>query len=243
MSTHKPASLHCRRLISYLKDSEWHEVCLYDTLTRVLASTTQRIFTDINLCRNDAYIQSILNYAGVTLGDATALMKWPRFTHPFIGRIHPVSRKVQRALGDIQVFLEPFANEKKAKMAAAFAEASRAGEKAPPVKDWVGWLEEKSEGEPYDVAGAMTTFSVASFHSTTDFTCQMLCDLSRNPEYVDILKQEAAEVLADHTWTKASFSQLQILDRCMKESQRMKPLSESKCLQPFLICTRLRKYI
>jgi len=113
-------------------------------------------------------------------------------------------------------------------MAASLAVAARVGEWPPPVKDWVGWLEEKSEGKPYNVAAAIMTFSVASFHSTTDFLCQMLCDLARHPEYFEKLKQEAAEVLADHTWTKAPFSQLQLLDRCMKESQRKKPLSESK---------------
>ncbi|KAK8120452.1 hypothetical protein PG999_004572 [Apiospora kogelbergensis] len=209
-------------------DQEWHELCLFDTLKRVMASTTQRIFTDIELCRNDEYIQSLLNYATLAMEDGTVLMQWPRFLHPTIGRIHPVGRKVQRALEDIRVFLEPFAQKRRAKMAAALAEAARIGEKPPPVKDWVGWLEEKSEGKPYNVAAAMMTFSVASFHSTTDFLCQMLCDLARHPEYIDLLKQEAADVLVDHTWTKASFSQLQLLDRCMKESQRMKPLSESK---------------
>jgi len=140
--------------------------------------------------------------------DATVLMRWPRFLHPAIGRIHPVDRNVQRALEDIRVFLEPFAQRRRAKMAASLAVAARVGEWPPPVKDWVGWLEEKSEGKPYNVAAAIMTFSVASFHSTTDFLCQMLCDLARHPEYFEKLKQEAAEVLADHTWTKAPFSQL-----------------------------------
>ena len=159
-------------------------------------------------------------------------MRFPRLLHPLIGRIHPVGRKLQRALGEIWVFLKPFAQRKRAKMVAAFAEAARVGEKPPVVKDWVGWLEEKSEGKPYNVAAAMVTFSVASFHSTTDFLCKMICDLARRPEYIDQLQQEAAEVLANHTWTKATFSQLQLLDRCMKESQRLQPLSEGTCPDP-----------
>lgn len=153
-------------------------------------------------------------------------MRWPRPLHPIIGRIHPVGRKLQRALDEIRIFLEPFAQRKRANMAAAFAEAARAGEKPPVVKDWVGWLEEKSEGKPYNVAAAMVIFSVASFHSTTDFLCKMLCDLAQRPECIEQLQEEAAEVLAGHTWTKASFSQLQLLDRCMRESQRLQPLSE-----------------
>ena len=192
-----------------------------------MASTTQRIFTDSELCRNEAYINSLLTYAKLALEDGTTMMWWPRIIHPIVGRIHPIGRKVQRALEEIRTFLEPFAQKRRSKMAAAFAEAERAGQKPPPVKDWVGWLEEKSDGKPYNVAAAMMTFSVASFHSTTDFLCQMLVDLARNPEYIDRLRQEATEVLADHTWTKSAFSQLQLLDRCMKESQRLKPQSES----------------
>lgn len=204
---------------------------LFDTIRKVIASTTQRIFTNRDLCRNEEYIQSILNYTKMALDDGMTLMRWPRCLHPVVGRIHPIGRKLQRALGEVWVFLEPFAQRKRAKMAAAFAEAARAGEKPPVVKDWVGWLEERSEGKPYNVAAAMVTFSVASFHSTTDFLGKMICDLAQHPEYIGQLQQEAAEVLASHTWTKAAFSQLQLLDRCMKESQRLQPLSEGTRLE------------
>lgn len=203
---------------------DWHAVSLFQTLATIVAQTTQYFFTSRELCRNDAYIQSLFAYSTLAFTDGRSLMKWPRVLHPLVARFHPASQKLQRALEDVNKYLFPFVRERRAEVSRRRLEALRSGKETPPADEWVAWLDEKAGDEDYNPGVAMISFSVASFHTTTDFMCQLLCDLARNPAIIQQLKDEASAVLSDHTWTKSSFARLELMDRCMKESQRLKPI-------------------
>lgn len=201
---------------------------LFETMTAIVAQTTQRFFTNTELCRNDAYIQSLFAYSTLAFTEGRSLMRWPRVLHPLVARVHPASQTLQRALEDVNRHLFPFVKERRAEISRRRAEAACSGKEAPIADEWVAWLDEKAGGEDYNPGVAMVSFSVASFHTTTDFLCQLLCDLARNPALIDELKEEASYVLKDHTWKKSSFAKLELMDRCMKESQRLKPIGAGK---------------
>lgn len=197
-------------------------------MTAIVAQTTQRFFTNKELCRNDAYIQSLFAYSTLAFTEGRSLMMWPRVLHPLVARVHPTSRKLQRALEDVNKHLFPFVKERRAEIYRRRSEAARVGKEAPTADEWVAWLDDKAGQEEYNPGVAMVSFSVASFHTTTDFMCQLLCDLARSPAIIDELREEASTVLKDHIWTKASFAKLELMDRCMKESQRLKPIGAGK---------------
>lgn len=197
-------------------------------MTAIVAQTTQRFFTDTNLCRNPEYIQSLFAYSTLALTEGRSLMKWPRILHPLIARVHPTSRKLQRALEGVNKHLLPFVQKRRDEIARRRFEAACSGKETPSADEWVAWLDEKAGDEDYNPGVAMVSFSVASFHTTTDFMCQLLCDLARNSVLIERLKEEACNVLKDHTWTKSSFSKLDLMDRCMRECQRLKPIGSGK---------------
>lgn len=211
-----------------LQFPDWHAVSLFETMSAIVAQTTQRFFTNTELCRNDAYIQSLFDYSVLAFTEGRSLMKWPRLLHPFIARFHPTSRKLQQALENVNKHLFPFVEARRTEIAARRLKATQSGAQVPSADEWVAWLDDKAGGEQYNPGVAMVSFSVASFHTTTDFMCQLLCDLARNPALITELEEEASYVLKDHTWTKSSFANLELMDRCMRECQRLKPIGSGK---------------
>ncbi|KAK2610910.1 hypothetical protein N8I77_004299 [Diaporthe amygdali] len=208
----------------WTNSTDWHAVSLFQTMTAIVAQTTQYFFTNRELCRNDAYIQSLFAYSSLAFTEGRSLMKWPRVLHPLVARFHPASQNLQSALENVNKHIFPFVRERRAEISRRRFEAAQSGKETPLADEWVAWLDEKAGNEDYNPGVAMVSFSVASFHTTTDFMCQLLCDLARNPAIIEQLKEEASDVLRDHTWTKSSFARLDLMDRCMKESQRLKPI-------------------
>lgn len=198
-------------------------------MAKIIAQTTQRLFTGPELCRNDEYLKRITGYIQlVGSEEGRSLMWWPSLIRPLVAHFHPASRQLQECIADIGELLAPVVKKRKDALAATRAEAARLGKKPPVPKDGIGWIDEKANGEPYDPAVAQLIFSVGSFHSSADFMSQMLVDLCRSPHLIEDLKAEAADILKDHTWTNAVFPKLRLMDSCMRESQRMKSLSQGE---------------
>lgn len=94
--------------------------------------------------------------------------------------------------------------------------------------DAIEWFEAAANGRDYDPVLLQLILSVAAIHTTTDLLCQTLLDISQNPNIVQPLREEIARCLEDGGWTKTTLYNMKLLDSCIKESQRMKPLSMGK---------------
>ena len=69
---------------------------------------------------------------------------------------------------------------------------------------------------------------MAAIHTTTETTCQALLDICEYPDVADELRKEIVEVLSAEGWAKTSLYKLKLMDSFLKESQRMRPLSQGK---------------
>jgi hypothetical protein len=105
--------------------------------------------------------------------------------------------------------------------------------------DLISWLLEYAQGEERTVDRIIQRiFSVngAAIHTTSNVTTPTFCavishifmqtlsiailHLATNPEYILPLRQEVAEVVAQHGWTKAALSKMRKVDSFLKESSR-----------------------
>lgn len=81
-----------------------------------------------------------------------------------------------------------------------------------------------SEKEDYKfLAMQQLGLGAASIHTTSQLLTNTLFDLAARPEYRDMLREEALEVLKsfDGEWNLESISQLKKMDSFVKESQRL----------------------
>jgi hypothetical protein len=56
---------------------------------------------------------------------------------------------------------------------------------------------------------------------TTQVLTQVLCRLVSNPEYIEPLRQEAEDAIAEEGWTKAGIDKMRKLDSFLRETQRI----------------------
>ncbi|KAJ5304275.1 uncharacterized protein N7443_003935 [Penicillium atrosanguineum] len=82
-----------------------------------------------------------------------------------------------------------------------------------------------SKGRPYDPAALQLTFSWVAIHTTSDMVTQAIYDLCERQELVEELRKEAISVVSSEGWKKSAMYKLQLMDSFLKESQRMKPIS------------------
>lgn len=106
--------------------------------------------------------------------------------------------------------------------------ASDADLKAAIKNDGIEWFERMSHREPqrpYDPHLAQLTLSAAAIHTTSDLLTQMILDLAQHPEMFAPLRQEIITVLGTQGWKKTSLYGLKLLDSCIRETQRLKPIA------------------
>jgi cytochrome P450 len=195
---------------------DFHKVHLYQTALPLIAQASIRAFLGTELCRNQRWVEINTQYTIVALGAVNALRRWPRALLPIVHWFHPQVKQTRALLNEARNILSP-THEKRARELAA-------GKEAP--SDALTWFEELAKGQPYDPTVAQMTFTVASIHATTDLLCQVLLDLAKYPDIVEALRAELVDVLGKSGWQQSSFGQLRLMDSVMKESQRLKPISQ-----------------
>ena len=88
---------------------------------------------------------------------------------------------------------------------------------------------EGADKTPEFLAYTALAVSFAAIRTSSSVPTHLLYDLCARPEYVDSLRTEVEDMLAEEgSFTKAGFNKLVKLDSFMKESQRFNPLTLSK---------------
>lgn len=98
-------------------------------------------------------------------------------------------------------------------------------------QDTIEWIRDATTGrdkEDYHLQALLQLgISAAAIHTTSQTVTAVLYNLATYPEYQDMLRQEAREVLnaGCGEYTLESMAQLKKLDSFIKESQRMDPIT------------------
>lgn len=205
-------------------DVEWHEVALRDTILRVVARISSRVFLGEQLCRNEEWLRVTREYTVTVFNAAQDLRMYPSFLRPIVCRFLPGCKEAKAQVAKAREVIAPVLKSRQAMK----KKAADAGERYTESNDAIDWFEELSDGKNYDPAMTQLGLSFAAIHTTTDLLTQTLIDIAAHPEIKEALREEMVRILQTDGWAKTAFYKMKLLDSTIKESQRLKPISMSK---------------
>lgn len=199
-----------------------------------VARLSTRIFLGPELCRNEEWLEMLINYTVEAFLAVHELRKYPAFIRPLVNLYLPGPRRVRAIIASARALIGPEIEKRRKRDAALEAKGERV-----KGKDTVRWMDEVAKGRPYDPIINQLFFSVAALHTTSDLLTHAMYDLVGHPEVMDELREEVRRVIQEEGWKKTSLYKMKLMDSFLKESQRMNPTGlrkyfPSNCFPPFL---------
>ena len=220
-----------------LTDSEWKDIQLKETMLQLIARISSRVFLGEELCRNEDWLRVTKEYTVTAFNAAHELRLYPFIFRPIVFLFLKSCKKARQQIAEARRVIEPvFKRREQLKR-----DAAERGEDYKGFNDAIDWFEIEAEGVKYDPAVIQLGLSLAAIHTTTDLVTQTLCDIAKHPEIKDELRQEIVDVSGKEGWSKQALYKMKLLDSTIKESQRIKPISMSKCtMHQFLTASNIK---
>ncbi|KAK2594258.1 hypothetical protein QQS21_008037 [Conoideocrella luteorostrata] len=197
--------------------TEWHTLTTRDMVLHLVARVSSRVFLGSELCRNEQWLRVTREYTVASFSSAEQMRLWPAPLRRIASYFHPGCRHAASLLKEARQCMEPVLERRK---------RERASGNYIPYNDAIEWFEAAAaNGDEYDPVFAQLILSAAAIHTTTDLLCQVIGDLAQNPEFIEPLRQESIQSLSEGGWKKTTLYNMKLMDSCIKESQRMKPVS------------------
>lgn len=212
---------------------DWTPVPLFPTLLGISALLIERTWVGLPLSREDAWIKSTTSYMTDVANAAKAIRAWPKSLRYFVAPMLAEVQSLKNNRSSVERMLKPLLKE-------YLRETSSPN---PDVKEKEAggelfvWLAQRYKGHANAEKVArdelMATFS--SLYTVTATFTQAMFDLAARPEYLEPLREELRQVLAEdpELMNKTSLLKLKKMDSFIKESQRMNPLGLSKLVPNF----------
>ncbi|KAF7332873.1 hypothetical protein MVEN_02392400 [Mycena venus] len=181
-----------------LQNHEWKLITVVPTIMQIISRSTSRVFLGLPLCRNQEYLDLTNNHnmrIFFRLTDSPYLPKLPETDY----------RSADHDSQECQI------------------ERDVGHEWPDRPNDLISWLldfAEEEERTAEALVRRILTLNLAA-HNTWMSLTAALYDLTRYPEYVLPLREEAEWVVADQGWTRTSISNMVKIDSFLRESQRL----------------------
>lgn len=205
---------------------EWSVVMPYHVFAKVVALISSRVLVGPELCRDEGWLRLSIEFSTHAFGAARKLRtgsKWPwsmwlaSWNEPAVAEIRARRRQAEE-------LLRPICEERLKR------------QKDPDWKrpyDGIQWLLDShghSGESTEEVVKSLLRLNMAAIHNTTMSATNVLFDLLEHSKYLESLRQEIKNVLAEEGgWTKQALTKLRKMDSLMKETLRMNPTTPSKC--------------
>lgn len=200
---------------------DWTAVKFQPFSLRCVARTSGRAFVGPSICRQEAWMDTSINFAVHIFLALVKLQFFPAWLRP-LG---------QYLVSDLATLRQDTTNAKN--MLIPIIEERLQGMDCPGFErsdDLIQWmLDALPEGEKRDYqaqAELQLILSAASIHTTNNLLVDCVYDLAANPDVADELREEAMSVLENGVtdgWArKDSMAKLKKLDSFMKEVQRVR---------------------
>jgi hypothetical protein len=224
------------------KDAEsWTEVPVFDTMNKVVARASNRIFVGLPLCenyrvcsinilltrvgRNDDYLDNAGSFAGDVALSGTLLKLVPAMLQPFLAWIFVLPNRYH--LYKASKFLIPFIKQRMLDL----DQAQKTGNARPDLNDYTTWHIKEVELDPIEstpqkIANRIMTINFAAIHTSTFTATNILFDLYSSPsvdKYVKEIRREVAQALSESggKWDKNTIAKLIKTDSAVRESLRI----------------------
>ncbi|KAK3347609.1 cytochrome P450, partial [Neurospora tetraspora] len=201
--------------------TEWHEVELLASLRDIVTQVSTRIFLGPELCRDEEWLDNIQAYTNSVFHAVRVIRSWPEWSRPYVQWFLKDCRKIRQQVKRAEEMIEPIIAKR-----IETTERAKKGLADMP-NDAMTWMHQiaMSRNEKYHGAHAQLSLSMASVHTTSDLTSNIVLQLCRHPEVIEPLLKEIREVRdQDGKMSKTSLYQMKLADSVMKETQRLKPL-------------------
>ncbi|KAF7355966.1 hypothetical protein MVEN_00926000 [Mycena venus] len=180
-------------------ESDGKLVTVLPTMMRVFARTINHIFVGLPVCRNEDYLDLVVQYTVDVAVRAQLICFFPSFIRPIVGPLLSSRNKsIRRGLKHLGPLIEH-----------RIAQAKQHGADWPgKPNDYISWLLESAdapaEGTVPDTVSRILAMNLAGLHTSSAVLTYALFDLTTYPGYIAVLRAEAERI-----------------DSFLRESQRM----------------------
>lgn len=199
---------------------QWQEVCVFDSIIRIVARGSNRVFVGAPFCRDQELLDIAMKWAQLMPMSASVLKHMPSMMRPLLAPVvtffnHRYARKYVK-------IISPEVRRRQA--------ISRAG-KADKPNDFLQWTVDLAETSALESERDVTTIALrllvvnfAAIHTSTFTVTNAIFDLvCSNPTNIAQIKEEVHTALAANSgkWDKGVLQRLIKLDSSMRESSRL----------------------
>lgn len=196
---------------------EWVEINPWVLMLKVVSRTTNRALVGVPLCRNDEFLDSIIDFATHVVSTANKLDLVPSLVQPFAAK-YLLSHWKDKTLEVVLRHIGPILEERRLQMK---DQKWTTGNGPDDIFQWI--LESAPPGTT--TRGLILSFLFIEFtavHTSTITIVQVLFDLAANPQYQNPLRDEIENQLRDaRGWTVQALAEMKKVDSVLRESARM----------------------
>ncbi|KAJ5350813.1 hypothetical protein N7541_008540 [Penicillium brevicompactum] len=198
----------------------WTPVFIHETLVKIIATVSGRIFVGPELCHNKDYLDTAVSYTAELMNAIQAVKSMNPIIRPFLAWKLPEVQKLNKREELAIKFFEPIVQARR--------EAAKDPNYTKP-DDMLQWLLNRSadskDQSTRHIVKMQLLLIFAGIHSTTVTTTNVLQSLAISPEYLQPLREELRTVLANNSGalTSRALQQMEKLDSFMKETIRFYP--------------------
>ncbi|KAK4169706.1 cytochrome P450 [Cladorrhinum sp. PSN259] len=210
-------------------DQEWSDVCVYETLIKIVSAVTNRVFVGKPLCRNPEYLKLGVAYAQSMPVTANVLRAIWLPIRPLAALL--LTLPIRRTTLAWNKLIFPEIKQRLAEWDSNQRDPEKKKGVSAEKNDFLQWsiAQAKESGDPYmwkpaTLAGRILLINFAAIHTSSFSITSAILDLAYGKkEYIDELREEISTVLAEFggEWNKRALVKMIKLDSTMRESQRL----------------------
>ncbi|KAK4153658.1 cytochrome P450 [Chaetomidium leptoderma] len=208
--------------------TEYQDVCVYDTMRKIVGCVTNRVFVGNPKCRDPELLDVAMAYAqDVPLISTLLRLVWKPL-RPAVGLFLtlPIRLRTRR----FEKILVPDIEKRLADYEARQRDPENKLHEPEP-NDFLQWTikQAKDMGDPFlwkptTLAARILLLNFAAIHTSSFAITSAILELAASKqEYIDELRAEIEGVLAEYDgqWNKRALAEMQKLDSVMRESARL----------------------
>ncbi|KAH7012015.1 putative cytochrome P450 monooxygenase [Macrophomina phaseolina] len=201
---------------------DWMPIHLAPLTPLIAARLSAKVFVGEPLCRDSDWLNISVTYTINAMRAILQMRQWPSFLRPLVQYFLPEFGVIRTQIRMARRLIEPELTRRQ--------KMEEHGEKLQQQRsrpaDALDWMNLQARGMPFDKVLAQMLMSFVAIHTTSNTLLALMYDIVSHMELIEPLRQEVVEALREEGgWTKAALHKMKLLDSCMKESQRLHPMS------------------
>jgi fumitremorgin C monooxygenase len=193
----------------------WHSVSIHDTVLRLVAQITSRLFIGQEICRDPEWQDIAKDFSTKRVIAIQAIHAWPSLIHPVIHWFLPVCHDVRKLIRRAKSILLPIFELERCNR--------KSGRESNNVFSTLSFIDEYANGRPYDPTMAQLRLTGVSIHSTSDLVKKVIARICEHSELIPALRAEIISAAANCGLQHSSLLKMPLMESIMKETQRLEP--------------------